>query len=145
MQQKDNLALSRSAKWALVVVGITGLAAVYLFQQASFFSELVDTTKNPFLAFSVNRALRLFLNDVFMLSFLIGWFQSRSVLHLAFAIQLVDFLVLLPIYLLVKLNLEGDIEISSPLLSQFHRLIVNPTLMILLIPAVYFQRLIQNE
>ncbi|MFN7791875.1 MAG: hypothetical protein ACK5NM_04935, partial [Cyclobacteriaceae bacterium] len=85
------------------------------------------------------------LNDFFMLLLLAGWFRSRSVLQLAFAVQLIDFFLLLPVYLLVKLNLEGDVEISSPLLSQFHRLIVNPTLMILLIPAVYFQRFIKKE
>jgi hypothetical protein len=64
---------------------------------------------------------------------------------LAVFIQLIDLVVLLPIYLLIKLAMEGDEEISSPLLSQFHRLIVNPTLMILLLPAIYFQRQIKRH
>ncbi|MCA4895236.1 MAG: hypothetical protein ING84_09560 [Cytophagales bacterium] len=145
MRQQDDLSLSRSAQWALVGLGIVGLAVVYLFQQSGFLGQLVDKASHPYLSFSFNRTLRLLFNDFFMLLLLAGWFQSRAVLRLAFAIQLVDFLVLLPAYLLVKLNLEGDIEISSPLLSQFHRLIVNPTLMILLIPAVYFQRFIKKE
>ncbi len=100
-------------------------------------AQLVDKPGNPYLAFTVNRTLRLFLNDLFILLLLAGWFQSRSVLRLAFAIQLINFFILLPPYLLVKLNLEGDTEISSPLLSQFHRLIVNPTLMILLLFLPY--------
>ena len=145
MRQQDDLSLSRSAQWALVGLGVVGLALVYLFQQAGFLAGWIDKANHPYFSFSVNRALRLFLNDFFMLLLLAGWFQSRSVLRLAFAIQLIDFFVLLPVYLLVKLNVEGDIEISSPLLSQFHRLIVNPTLMILLIPAVYFQRFIKKE
>ncbi|MCE2996813.1 MAG: hypothetical protein LW863_14525, partial [Flammeovirgaceae bacterium] len=69
------------------------------------------------------------------------WFRSASITKLALWIQLVDMLILLPIYLVLKLRIEGDSEISSPLLSQLHRLIVNPTLMILLFPAIYFQRL----
>ena len=145
MRQQDDLSLPRSARWALVGLGIVGLAVVYLFQQNGFLGQLVDKASHPYLSFSFNRTLRLLLNDFFMLLLLAGWFQSRSVLQLAFTIQLIDFFVLLPVYLLVKLNLEGDIEISSPLLSQFHRLIVNPTLMILLIPAVYFQRFIKKE
>ncbi|MFN7258262.1 MAG: hypothetical protein ACK5TU_00055 [Cyclobacteriaceae bacterium] len=145
MRQQDDLFLSRSARWALVGLGVVGLAVVYLFQHAGFLAGWIDKANHPYLSFSFNRTLRLLLNDFFMLLLLAGWFQSRSVIQLAFTIQLIDFFVLLPVYLLVKLNLEGDIEISSPLLSQFHRLIVNPTLMILLIPAVYFQRFIKKE
>lgn len=145
MNQPNELALSRTLRIALIVFGVAGLVFVFLFQQAGFLGQLVDKTSHPYLSFSFNRTLRLLLNDFFMLLLLAGWFQSRSVLQLAFAIQLIDFFVLLPIYLMVKLNLEGDMEISSPLLSQFHRLIVNPTLMILLIPAVYFQRFIKKE
>ncbi len=145
MRPLDKLGLSRTLRIALVIFGVVGLVIVFLFQQAGFLGQLVDKTSHPYLSFSFNRTLRLLLNDFFMLLLLAGWFQSRSVLQLAFAIQLIDFFVLLPAYLLVKLNVEGDIEISSPLLSQFHRLIVNPTLMILLIPAVYFQRFIKKE
>lgn len=145
MKPPDELALSRHLRIALVIFGVAGLVVVFLFQQAGFLGQLVDKGSHPYLSFSFSRTLRLLLNDFFMLMLLAGWFQSRAVLRLAFAIQLIDFFVLLPVYLLVKLNLEGDIEISSPLLSQFHRLIVNPTLMILLIPAVYFQRFIKKE
>ena len=145
MKPPDELALSRRLRIALIVFGVAGLVVVFLFPQAGFLGQLVDKVNHPYLSFSFNRTLRLLLNDFFMLLLLAGWFQSRSVLQLAFAIQLIDFFVLLPVYLLVKLSLEGDIEISSPLLSQFHRLIVNPTLMILLIPAVYFQRFIKKE
>ncbi len=145
MKPLDELALSRRLRIALIVFGVAGLVIVFLFLQTGFLGQLVDKGSHPYLSFSFNRTLRLLLNDFFMLLLLAGWFHSRSVLRLAFAIQLLDFFVLLPIYLLVKLNLEGDIEISSPLLSQFHRLIVNPTLMILLIPAVYFQRFIKKE
>ncbi|MCE2896016.1 MAG: hypothetical protein LW721_16410 [Flammeovirgaceae bacterium] len=145
MRPLDKLGLSRTLRIALVIFGVVGLVIVFLFQQTVFLGQLVDQASHPYLSFSFNRALRLLLNDFFMLLLLAGWFRSRSVLQLAFAVQLIDFFLLLPVYLLVKLNLEGDVEISSPLLSQFHRLIVNPTLMILLIPAVYFQRFIKKE
>lgn len=70
------------------------------------------------------------------------WFQSVKITRLALWVQLIDAVVLLPFYFFLKLSLEGDSEISSPLLSQLHRLIINPTLMILIFPAIYFQRTI---
>jgi len=50
-----------------------------------------------------------------------------------------EFFILLPIYFIMKLSLEGDSEISSPLLSQLHRMIVNPLLMIILILGLVYQ------
>jgi exosortase F-associated protein len=76
-----------------------------------------------------------------MLLIIHALFRDPSVTRLAWYIQLVDTLILLPIYLIIKLTYEGDTELSIPLLSQLHRLIVNPTLMVLLIPAVYYYRL----
>ena len=121
--------------FALLVLG-----AVFLFQQVDFLSWLVSKEDHPNSHFAAMRLVRVLINDVSMLLLLMAWFNSRSVIKLAFAIQLIDLFILLPLYLGFKLYSEGNSEISSPLLSQFHRLIVNPTLMILLIPAVYFQR-----
>jgi len=46
---------------------------------------------------------------------------------------LAELFILLPVYFALKISLEGDAEISSPLLSQLHRMIVNPLLMLVLI------------
>jgi exosortase F-associated protein len=81
------------------------------------------------------------INDLCMLLIIHVWFTSKAITKLAWRVMLVDSLLLLPLYLALKLGLEGDSEISSPLLSQLHRVIVNPTLMILIIPGVYFGRL----
>ena len=79
-----------------------------------------------------------------MLLILWAWFKDPFVTRLAIWIQLIDVFILLPVYLYFKLSMEGISEISMPVLSQLHRLIVNPTLMILLIPAVYFQKYSQR-
>jgi exosortase F-associated protein len=93
----------------------------------------------------LRKIFRVVLNDFFMLVFIAAWFRDTQVVRLAFFIQIIDGLVLLPVYLYMKLLIEGNSEISSPLLSQLHRLIINPTLMILLVPAVYFQKLSRKE
>jgi len=126
-------------------IAVSGLIIVFLFQQTDIIYVVTQQHQDSFLQFSVNRAMRLLLNDIFMLMLIAAWFMDKSITKLALVIQLFDFFILLPLYLFFKLTLEGTSEISSPFLSQFHRLIVNPTLMILLIPGVYFQRLINKH
>ncbi|MBS1490502.1 MAG: exosortase F system-associated protein [Bacteroidetes bacterium] len=122
----------------LLAAALVGIGATFLFQDFSFLSSLNISEEWLFI---FRKTLRVVLNDLFMLLFIMAWFKDRKVTQLAIVIQLVDGLLLLPLYLYIKLSWEGTSEISAPLLSQFHRLIINPTLMILLIPAVYFQKI----
>jgi exosortase F-associated protein len=124
----------------LMAIAIAGLAFVYLFQRIDVLEICGSCTFHPYAHFAVKKILRVLLNDSFMLLFIHALFRDQPVTRLAWYIQLVDTLVLLPVYLFIKLWYEGDVETSIPLLSQLHRLIVNPTLMVLLIPAVYYQR-----
>ena len=122
----------------MLATACLGVAATFLFQDFSFINELGISETNLFI---VKKVLRVVLNDLFMLLFIGAWFREKKITRLAIAVQLIDSLILLPVYLYFKLSWEGTSEISAPLLSQFHRLIINPTLMILLIPAVYFQKI----
>ncbi|MBT1700504.1 exosortase F system-associated protein [Fulvivirgaceae bacterium PWU4] len=130
---------------AIGAAGVAGLAFVFLFQRTDVLALISQAQLSPEMHFSINRLARIFLNDIFMLLVLYALFADTRILKLALWVQVIDLLVLLPLYLVVKLSLEGDSEISSPFLSQFHRLIVNPTLMILIIPAVYYQRLARKD
>ena len=135
-----------SPKYALVLPSLLALAAVYLFQQFDFlhfFTSLFTTdptNPHPYTTFIFNKTLRFFLNDTLMVVIIWALFQDKAYLRLAIYIELFGLFVLLPVYFTLKLTLEGDSEISSPLLSFIHRLIINPTLLILLIPAIYYQR-----
>jgi exosortase F-associated protein len=123
-----------------VGLAIAGLALVFLFQHVDIVSAVCGCHKHPYVHFAARKFTRVLLNDTFMLLLIHSWFHDRGITRIAWYVQLIDTLVLLPLYLLLKLGIEGESEISSPLLSQFHRLIVNPTLMVLIIPAVYYQR-----
>jgi cadmium resistance protein CadD (predicted permease) len=70
----------------------------------------------------------------------VALFNRKAELKVATAVFLIELLVLLPIYLGIKLGWEGDSEISSPLLSFVHRLIVNPLLMFVLMVGLVLQR-----
>lgn len=124
----------------LMAIAVGGLAFVYLFQRVDVLNLCDSCTFHPYTHFAVRKILRVLLNDSLMLLFIHALFRDNSVTRLAWYVQLADTLILLPLYLFVKLYYEGAGEISMPLLSQLHRLIVNPTLMVLLIPAVYYQR-----
>lgn len=134
-------------KYLLVALSLTMLIGVYLFQRVSY-AGMINTMLpeamqmiSPNVMFSVNKAARLILNDVACMIFIYSVFQQQLYLKASFYLFLLELFVLLPLYLVLKLNLEGDSELSSPLLSQIHRLIVNPLLMFLLMMGFVVQRL----
>ena len=123
---------------ALFCSGVLLLAFVYLFQKHNFWGGFEGIHPNAI--FALNRTARLTLNDLACFLIILAVFREKKYLKLAFFVFLVELMVILPVYLVVKLGLEGDSEISSPLLSQVHRLIVNPMLMILLMAGFLYQR-----
>lgn len=136
---------------SLFIIAILILGAVYLFQQTNFFRFLAflvpigDDPSHPYTVFIVNKTFRLILNDFACLILIYVFFFEKKYLKIAFYLFLVEIIVLLPLYFTVKLFTEGDSEISSPLLSQIHRLIVNPTLMILLMAGFLYQNFQQKH
>ncbi|GAB1446299.1 hypothetical protein MASR2M41_20650 [Flammeovirgaceae bacterium] len=95
--------------------------------------------------FIVNRTTRLVINDLLCMALIYGLFANKNYLKLAFYLFLVEILLILPIYLVIKLHWEGTSEISSPLLSPIHRMIVNPLLMVLLMVALYYQQMFAKK
>jgi hypothetical protein len=130
----------------LVSFSVIILVLVYIFQRIDILAwvGLMDfSSEHPNFVFSINRIVRVVLND-FACFILIFVFFERKHLKVAFFVFLIELFFILPLYLLIKLSLEGDSEISSPLLSQIHRLIVNPTLMVLLIAGFIYQKFIEK-
>lgn len=132
--------------YILIGSALLVLVLVFVFQRfnyavalTSFLPEGLQITQ-PNTIFIINKTIRLVLNDVACMVLIYAWFKERKYLTLSFYLFLVEVFLLLPIYFIVKLSLEGDSEISSPLLSQIHRLIVNPLLMFLLMVGFVYQR-----
>jgi exosortase F-associated protein len=125
---------------ALVIFSLCSLVAVYIFQQinyASFFG--ISIIQYPTFSFAINKTIRLIINDVCCILLIFGLFKEKKFGRLAVIVFCFELFILLPLYLLLKLNLEGPSEISAAWLSQFHRLLVNPLLMLLLIFSFYYQ------
>jgi hypothetical protein len=114
---------------------------IYTFQrQWLTFTQVNLSTYHPYLPFILNRTVRLIVNDGLCLLLFVALFNRKEELKLATAVFLIELLIILPIYFVIKLSWEGDIEISSPLLSFVHRLIVNPLLMFVLMVGLLLQR-----
>ena len=134
-------------KYFLIALSFVLLLTIYLSQGFSL-AEAINSVLpeslvigNPHAIFILNKTARLILNDLVCMFLIYVLFQNKIYLQAAFYLFLIELFIILPIYFIVKLNLEGDSELSSPLLSQIHRLIVNPLLMFLLILGFVYQRL----
>lgn len=127
-----------------VLVCILGLLAMYLLQRTDYFGLLMKIVNasdpNPNMDFAFNRAFRLVVNDLLCMGIIYFQFREKQFLKIGFWVFMLELLLILPIYLFIKLKWEGPTEISSPLLSPIHRMVVNPLLMIVLIAGLLFQK-----
>jgi len=135
----------------LVLFSCLVLLITYLFQQTDFLAGICNAVFingcefKPNVIFVVNKTIRLIVNDAACMLLIFAIFREKKYLRVGFYIFLFESLIMLPIYFICKLTLEGTSEISSPLLSQVHRMIINPMLMILTIIAFFYQRFKAGE
>lgn len=124
----------------VVTACVAGLILIYLYQRVNYAGLFGIGSDEENLTFAVNRFVRLFLNDGLCVVLIYRLFRGRTIyIRWAWWIFLVEALIILPLYLVVKLSVEGPTEISSPLLSPIHRIIVNPLLMFIFMAACYIQ------
>ena len=137
-------------RYMILGFALLALVLIYLFQRVSYADILnsilpeVLKIRNANAIFIFNRTVRLILNDTACMVIIWTLFQQTKFLKAAFLVFLVELLIILPLYFTVKLSLEGDSELSSPFLSQIHRMIVNPLLMFLLMFGFLYQKLNPN-
>jgi len=122
---------------AIGVICLTGLVAVFIFQKFDFTGWIGIHTGNT-VRFILNRSIRFIINDGLAIGLIFAIFYERKYVLFAIVIQIIGlFLFLLP-YFILKINYPSY---NGPLISYLHRLILNPTLLMLLIPAFYFQKI----
>ncbi len=121
------------------------LAMVFVFQRFDYFQLIKDVfgltgISLRYAPFVVNKVIRFLINDTICIFFISLLFKEKKYTRVAFYLFVIELLIILPLYFWIKLSIEGDSELSSPLLAQIHRLIINPTLMILLIVSFLYQK-----
>jgi predicted permease len=116
------------------VVSVLGLLGVFLFQRdlSGYFLE----RSSPIMSFMVNRAIRYVANDLFATLLVLALFGKKRYVWVAIYVQLLGLMLILVPYMVLKVYHPGY---NGPLLSFFHRLILNPTLIYLLIFFFWYQ------
>lgn len=122
-------------RYTLIGLSLVGLLLVFLFQRFNY-AQLLGLDYNSTWRFIVNRTIRFLINDNLMILFIYALFYERKYVKFALWVELAGFLFLLVPYMLLRFLSPID---DAMYISFLHRLIVNPTLMLLLIPALYLQ------
>jgi exosortase F-associated protein len=140
------------ARWKSLLgigIGVLGLASVYILQRELFYSGFYDTgagtTKLPDfdnLKFVFSKLIRFLINDGCSLLIIYGLFRRDDFMQFGFRLFLIELLILLPIYFSLTIF---AFEQTRFFLQHLHRLVVNPVLMMLLIPAFYYQITLEKQ
>jgi exosortase F-associated protein len=128
----------RNSTFRFILGGLClcGLLCIYLFQKTDIGNLLGIVDQNW--KFVVNKSIRFLANDALMIGLLYSLFTERKYVIFALWVQLAGLAFFLIPYFVLKLAFNAN---NGPLVSFLHRLILNPTLLIMLIPAFYYQKL----
>jgi len=136
----------------LAILGFLGWIILYVFQHELFYDPFkdypipIDRNGHIFLPpietgkFILNKVFRYLLNDLCGILIVYGLFQRKEFIKLSFYIMLFGLIFILPIYFILVFNFFTQV---FPFLNHIHRLVMNPVLMLIIIPAFYYQ--IKNE
>lgn len=131
----------------LTLIGLIGLACVYIFHQElniyawvhGYHETWTDSwgtfRSTPPVQTILNKSVRYLLNDLFSILIIQGLFQNKKYTQFAVAVLVFGLIVLLPIYFSLVFYAPSGF---SSMISHLHRIIMNPVLMMLLIPYFYF-------
>lgn len=126
----------KQTRWLIGAVSVAGLIVVFVFQDIDV-AAFLRLSEIPIRRFLINRMFRFLLNDVLAIGLIYSLFPDRKYVVFAVWTQVIGMVFLLLPYFILKLKFP---QYNGPLISYLHRLILNPTLLILLIPAFYYQR-----
>jgi exosortase F-associated protein len=128
--------MTQPARIGLGIMSLAALLGIFVFQHTDI-AILFCKTQTPGTNFVVNRTIRYILNDLFMVILIYALFEQRKYIAFALYLQFAGIVLFLIPYFIFKLNWPSY---NGPLVSFLHRLVINPLLMILLIPAIYYQK-----
>jgi exosortase F-associated protein len=135
MKNKDWLQPDRRLRVLLLIISLSGLAIVFLGQRFDYSLLFSDSLSSKY-QFIINRTIRFLINDNLVLLLIYSLFYDKKYVRFGLAVEGIGFFFLLIPYFILRFYTDID----HMYISFIHRLIINPTLMILLIPAIYIQR-----
>jgi exosortase F-associated protein len=135
--------MSRRGVYRIIlgVVSVSGLLLTYLFQRLAL-AQYLQLGNSETVYFIVNRSVRFVLNDIFAIGLIYALFPFRRYLMFSLAVQVFGTGFFLLPYFILKIILP---HYNGPMISFLHRIVLNPILMLLLIPAFYYQQLKEKQ
>lgn len=133
--------LSKKLRTLIGLLAVTGLCVFFLVQKIDFVA-LVYKSDNPAIRFIANRSLRFLINDILAILLIYALFVERKYIIFALWVQVFGLVFLLIPYFTLKLYYPSY---NGPLINFLHRIVLNPTLIMLLIPAFYYQKRIADS
>lgn len=135
----------KPGQYILILLGVLGLVMVRYFEQDLFYDPLMFFFQGDYrtqelppidaFAFGQSLILRFFLNMVFGLLLIKGWFQKISLAQFTILIGLVFFLVLaIALIFLLTYYQVGHYH----QLFYVRRFLIHPIIILILLPAFYF-------
>ncbi len=126
--------MNRATRILLALISLSGLLAFFVFQDIGLIDPLLPEDLN--LRFIVVKSLRFVVNDLLALGLVMAFFPGRGYFLVTVLVQLFGLVFVLIPYLILKVHFGLD---NGPLVSFLHRLVLNPVLVLLLLPAFYLQ------
>src|SRR4051812_4165685 len=118
-----------------IFIGVVStMALILIFVSQHFDVARLFEIENKTSGFLINRTIRFILNDLFSIGLIYALFASRKHVVFAFIVQICGLVFFLLPYFVIKIYLPSY---NGPLVNFLHRIILNPLLMMLLIPAFY--------
>lgn len=124
------------ARVIIGVLSVTGLVAVFLFQRIDV-ATMLGSGEPAINRFLINRSIRFLMNDAFAIGLIYALFEQRKYVIFSLYVQVAGVVLFLIPYFILKIYLP---TYNGPMISFLHRLVLNPTLLMLLIPAFYYQK-----
>lgn len=131
-------------RWFIGLVSITALMVSFQVRGLNLVGAIVGDAYLPELPWMLvlNKLIRYVINDLAALALLWVLFQRRDFMLLAFWVFLFGLIVLMPVYFIGYFYFS---DVLGTTLSYLHRLVMNPTLMMLLIPFFYYQQKMEKS
>lgn len=141
--------MKKTLNIVLIILLLAGLIGVRFWQEQLFYDPLLvffegiylNAEKLPELNFSkllISISARFWLNSVLSLSVLFQLFRKSGIVKISFLVYLVVFILLLVGFALVVLNYTSE---CSLLLFYIRRFLIQPILLLILVPAFYYHRI----
>jgi exosortase F-associated protein len=144
--------MNKAVEIFLFLILVALLVSIRVFEELLFYDPLINYFKSDYLSlpipkinlklFFLNIFYRYTLNSVFSLGIIFLGFKSLKNIQFSVKIYLIVFVILnCLLFILLSINFNMDYK----LIFYVRRFLIHPLLLLILIPAFYYQRLKINK